>query len=125
MDFLPGLFSATYFVIRLEGRSGEPGAVLEAGGAIQRFWLMATKLGLVMQPCVAMLAFWSYAAAGRDFTALPKAQAMARRLASRAEAVLGPNDEIVFLGRIGWPWSRSPSRSIRLPLARLMDGRAR
>jgi hypothetical protein len=124
MDFLPGLFSAAYFVIRLEGRSGEPGAVLEAGEAIQRFWLMATKLGLVMQPCVAMLAFWSYATAGRQFTTLSKAQAMAGRLARRAEAVLGLNDQIIFLGRIGWPRSPCPSRSIRLPLARLMEGGA-
>jgi hypothetical protein len=124
MDFLPGLFSAAYFVVRLTGRATEPDAALvqtlQAGQAVQRFWLTATKLGLVMQPCVAILAFWSYAAAGQEFTVLRKAQSLAGRLAWAAEATLGRNDDVVFMGRIGWPRGRSDSRSTRLPLSRLL-----
>ena len=102
MDFLPGIFSASYFTVRLARRSGEPDAALvetlQAGQAIQRFWLRAAKLGLVMQPCVAMLAFWSYAAAGRDFTVLKTAQGRADKLAAGAKAMFGKNDDIIFWG---------------------------
>lgn len=124
MDFLPGVFCASYFAIRLVRRSNEPDAALvetiQAGQAIQRFWLTATKLGLVMQPCVAILAFCSCAAAGQEFTVLQKARSMANKLAVRAEGMFGKSDDIVFLGRIGWPRSRSHSRSTRLPLCRLL-----
>jgi nitroreductase len=124
MDFLPGMFCASYFAIRLKGRSSErdPSLVqtIQAGQAIQRFWLTATKLGLVMQPCVAILAFWTYAATRQEFTVFRKAQNKAQKLAIGARAIFGENDEIIFLGRIGRPRSQSPSRSTRLPLARLL-----
>lgn len=124
MDFLPGLFCASYFAIRLTRQSGEPDAAvvqaIQAGQAIQRLWLTATKLGLVMQPCVAMLAFWSYHVAGREFTSARKAVAAAGKLAAGAQAIFGECDEIVFLGRIGWARGKSDSRSIRLPLNRLV-----
>lgn len=123
MDFLPGICSAAYFTIRFARGSREPGAVaaLEAGRAIQRFWLRATKLGLAVQPCVAMLAFWSYAAAGEAFTGLPAAQSMAQTLMSKAEAILGGSHDLAFIGRIGLPRSLCGSRSLRFPLARLID----
>jgi nitroreductase len=124
MDLLPGLLSASYFAIRLRRRSaGADEAlvqVLHTGQAIQRFWLTASRLGLAMQPCVAILAFWSYAATGRVFTADPRALHAAGRLAARAEAIFGENNEIAFLGRIGWPASRSRSRSTRLSLDQLL-----
>ncbi len=121
MDFLPGFFSGAYFAIRLRPRVAEDAVIriLEAGQAVQRFWLTATKLGLVMQPCVAILAFWSYA--GQDFTVLPAARKAAAKLATKAQAVLGAAADLVFLGRIGWPASRASSRSVRLPLATLLN----
>jgi hypothetical protein len=122
MDVLPALFCASYFVIRIKRRSGDPEVqALRAGQGIQRFWLTATKLGLVMQPCVAILAFWTYAAESREFTVLRHAQKKANRLAIRAEALLGQNDDIVFMGRIGFPRNLSCSRSIRRPLERLLE----
>jgi nitroreductase len=124
MDLLPGLFCASYFAIRLKRRSGGPDAALvetlQVGQAIQRFWLTATQLGLVMQPCVAILAFWVYASAGREFTASSKARKTAQKLALGAGAMFGRNEDIVFLGRIGWPRSASQGRSTRLPLAQLL-----
>lgn len=124
MDFLPGLFCASYFAIRLMRQSGEPDAAvvqtIQAGQAIQRLWLTATKLGLVMQPCVAMLAFWSYHVVGREFTSVGKAITAAGKLATGARAVFGEYDDIVFLGRIGWPRAKLDSRSLRLPLNRLL-----
>jgi nitroreductase len=125
MDILPGLFCASYFAIRLMRRSSERGAdlvqTIQAGQAIQRFWLTASKLGLVIQPCVAILAFWTYAAARQEFTIFPKAQKTSHKLAAGAQAIFGDSDEIVFMGRIGWPRSKSPSRSTRLPLDKLLE----
>jgi hypothetical protein len=126
MDALPGLFCASYFVIRLKRYSSEPNKAfmetLEAGQSIQRFWLTASQLGLAMQPCVAVLAFWVYAATGRNFTASTMARKTAVRLSQEAEAVLGRNEEVVFLGRIGWPRGQVASRSTRLPLKQLLVG---
>ena len=125
MDFLPGLFSAAYFVICLPRHSTEPGShpveTLKAGQAIQKFWLTATKLGLVVQPCVAILAFWSYVADNQEFTTSRKAQALADTLATTAETIFGRNQDIIFLGRIGWPRRQSASRSVRLPLSQLLE----
>ena len=125
MDWLPGIFTGSYFAIRVQRMSREPTEnvieTLRAGQAIQRFWLKATEIGLVLQPCVAMLAFWSYAAAREEFTIARKAKIAAARLASEAEAIFGKSDDLLFLGRIGWPRSRSSSRSIRLPLRMLLE----
>jgi sulfur-carrier protein adenylyltransferase/sulfurtransferase len=124
MDFLPGLFCASYFAIRLMRRFSEPDAALvqtiQMGQAIQRFWLTATRLGLVMQPCIAILAFWTYGAGGREFTVDRKALRAADKLANGAQAMFAKSDDIVFLGRIGWPRGRSHSRSTRLPLGQLL-----
>jgi nitroreductase len=128
MDLVPGLLCASYFVIRLDRRPGEPDAALietiEAGQAIQRFWLTATKLGLVMQPCVAILAFWTYAASGREFTVFDKAANTAHKLAVRAKAIFGNDENIIFMGRIGHPRSPASSRSTRLPLETLLRSHA-
>lgn len=124
MDALPGLFCSSYFVIRLKRLSGEPGtAVVEtikAGQSIQRFWLTASRLGLVMQPCIAPLAFWVHSASGRNFTSNNSARKAAGRLAKAAEALLGQNENVVFLGRIGWPRNVLESRSTRLRLEHLL-----
>jgi nitroreductase len=121
MDVLPAFFCASYFAIRVKRRSGDAEVqALRAGQAIQRFWLTATNLDLVMQPCVAILAFWTYGAGGRNFTVLRKAQRTATQLATRAQAVFGRNDDIVFLARIGRPRGPSPGRSTRLPLTALI-----
>jgi hypothetical protein len=121
MDVLPAFFCASYFVIRVKRRSGDAEVqALQAGQAIQRFWLTATKLDLVMQPCVAILAFWTYGAGGRNFTVISKAQRTATQLATRAQAIFGRNDDIIFLARIGRPRGPSPGRSTRLPLTELL-----
>ena len=72
MDYLPGLCCAAHFTLGLKGAPGSPEervqALLEAGGAIQRFWLTATKLGLAIQPSLATLAFAHYGRTGAPFT---------------------------------------------------------
>ena len=84
LDLLPGLGSSGFVVFRwAEARSetSRPDHVLDAGQAIQRFWLTATRLGLVMQPTLAMLAFAEYGQNRTGFTAELKLRRKAEALA--------------------------------------------
>jgi sulfur-carrier protein adenylyltransferase/sulfurtransferase len=124
MDFLPGIFSAAYFAFRLAQRlPGQEGIcqMLRAGQAVQRFWLTATKLGLVMQPCLATLAFSHYGLTGEPFTVSQSERRKAAELARRASAALADLQSTIFLGRIGFPQkAKLESRSLRVPLAQLV-----
>jgi len=127
MDYLPGLCSAAYFTFSLADAavSGDERiqAILDAGQAVQRFWLTATKLGLAMQPCLATLAFAHYGASGLPFTIDPKARKAAAKLASAADKLIGPNGTVVFMGRIGWPRAQKIlARSTRRPFDQLLLG---
>ncbi len=124
MDYLPGLRSGAYFVLtRQPGETTGPAELIDIGRAIQRFWLTATRLGLVMQPVLAVVAFAHFGAHKVAFTADPALPAQTEALANAVIATLGVSpDEIVFIGRIGEPFARLPShRSSRRPLADLMD----
>ena len=68
LDYLPGLGSAGFVVFRRPAGGTGPLSfteLIECGRAIQRFWLTVTRLGLVMQPTLAMLAFAEYRGKGR------------------------------------------------------------
>jgi nitroreductase len=125
MDYLPGIFSAAYFAFRLQERPADPqeavGQILRAGQAVQRFWLTATKLGLVLQPCLATLAFAHYGRMGEVFTVSQSERLKAVRLARDAERVFSRPQAVFFLGRIGFPKKpKLESRSLRVPLAQLI-----
>lgn len=125
MDTVPGIFSSAYVAFRLTGRSHDPkeriNQLLRAGQSVQRFWLTATKLGLVMQPCLAALAFTHYGSTGEAFTISDGARRLAINLARRANRVLSHPEELVFLGRVGVPNIRKvESRSTRMPLTSLV-----
>ena len=126
MDFLPGIFSAAYFGLRLAHRAdGQEGVrqMLRVGQAAQRFWLTATSLGLVLQPCTAALAFAYYGLVGEPFTASAPERRKAAELARRAGRDLSDLQTLVFLGRIGFPQkAKLESRSLRVPLAQLVQG---
>jgi nitroreductase len=125
MDFLPGLFSAAYFAFRLPrrpaGQQEGVSQILRAGQAAQRFWLTATSLGLVLQPCTAALAFAYYGLTGEPFTVSAAERRKAAELARRASRDLSDLQTLVFLGRIGFPQkAKLESRSLRVPLAQLV-----
>jgi hypothetical protein len=124
MDFLPGLFSAAYFAFRLQQRqSGQQGIsqMLRVGQAAQRFWLTASSLGLVLQPCTAALAFAHYGLVDEPFTVSAPERRKAAELARRANRDLSDLQTLVFLGRIGFPQkAKLESRSLRVPLAQLV-----
>jgi len=128
MDVLPGLFSAAYFAFRFRQprHAGQDAIVqlLRGGEAVQRFWLTASKRGLVMQPCLAALAFAHYGQEDAAFTTSLAERKKARRLAKDAVRALGDLQTTFFVGRIGYPpAAKLESRSLRLPLARLVkDG---
>jgi len=128
MDWLPGMFCGAHFM--LFGAAGpllEAQQLLRAGRAMQRFWLTATALGLVMQPSLAPLCFAWYAQHRRAFTADPALLAKAEALRAELQTITAqlsapPGAAPVFMGRLGVP--RAPlagPRSVRKDLHRLMQ----
>jgi hypothetical protein len=125
MDTVPGIFCSAYVSFRLTGRSRDSkervSQLLRAGQSVQRFWLTATRLGLVMQPCLATLAFTHYGSTDEAFTISLSGRQLALKLAHTAKQIFSHPEELVFLGRVGLPNMRKvESRSTRLPLTSLV-----
>jgi hypothetical protein len=126
MDYIPILFSAAVFTLRfsapIQEGAGKLEKLLGAGIRIQRFWLTATKLGLAMQPALAVLIFAHYGQNDPEFTTDVTVRGKAIRFAQQFRRVLGTGpEEFVFMGRIGEPLRRiGVSRSVRKPVAELM-----
>jgi sulfur-carrier protein adenylyltransferase/sulfurtransferase len=123
LDVLPGFGCAAFFTMRChEAPAGDHvDRLLRAGRAVQRFWLTAQRLGLAMQPHLAIIAFAEYGASDADFTERSAPRRKARRLASEFSAVLKASPEdVCFLGRIGEAPAGLPrSRSIRRSVSEL------
>lgn len=126
MDYVPILSSAAVFALRFPPprmeAAGKIETLLAAGISIQRFWLTAAKIGLAMQPALAVLIFSHYGQSDTQFTADVGVRSKAKRLAQEFREVLGAvPEDFVFLGRIGEPLPRiGLSRSVRKPVAELM-----
>lgn len=124
LDLIPGLFCAAHFAVMPNARFDpqEPLRLLDLGMRMQRFWLTATALGLVLQPSFAPLCFAYYGARNLPFTTDPACRAKAVTLAHAVVTLCpGATQPIVFLGRIGQPLNNSPGpRSVRLPLEELL-----
>jgi sulfur-carrier protein adenylyltransferase/sulfurtransferase len=126
MDYAPILFSSAAFTLRFPAVI-PPGQKLEnllrAGEHIQRFWLVATQLGLALQPAMAVLIFAHYGQTKLSFTKDIGVRAKAGRLAREFHSVFGAGPEdFVFMGRIGEPLVRiGVCRSVRKPVATLMS----
>ena len=128
LDYLPGIASGAFFFVR---RLHTPDVVeaadlLRIGRSLQRLWLTATRLGLVVQPTMATIAFAWYGESGERFSDAKSQLRAAGRLAAAFRDEFGTSArEAVFLGRIGEPRPRlATSRSTRLPLHRLMEDQA-
>jgi hypothetical protein len=121
MDLLPGMACAGHFAIVAQEAASSVDDYMDAGRAAQRFWLTATRLGLLMQPEMTPLIFTRYVRERTAFTTTRKLAERAPRLAGRLQALLGAaTDRAVFMGRVG---SGVPpqSRSHRLPLEDLLQ----
>jgi len=123
LDYAPALGCAAFFLVcpaepLASDASRRFTQLLQAGQALQRFWLTATKLGLAMQPALAVIGFAHYGATRVPFTTEPALLARAAQLAGAFEATLGTTPaDALFLGRIGEPRRRRRrARSVRMSL---------
>jgi hypothetical protein len=122
MDYVPILASSALFDVRLKAPKDMPAdrrvMLLDAGHSLQRFWLTATKLGLAMQPLLAIVCMAHYGATRTRLTDPPliaKSERLARLF---DETIGGASSEVLFLGRVGEPYPRLPTRrSVRRPAA--------
>lgn len=129
LDWVPGLCSAGYFVVRQNINSANKISNVERiiiGQRLLRFWLQATRSGLAIQPAIAPLCFAAYAQDGDNFTMDDAALKWAARLNEDMKKIAGDIDTVIFLGRIGHPKSLGQAtRSLRRPLHNLIVEDAR
>lgn len=120
MDFVPALACASHFLLEARRPPTSIDDHVRAGRAVQRFWLTATRLGLMMQPELTALIFARYARERRRFSSVPGTLELAQAVARRLERVTGPTSVShgVFMGRLGYG-AEPQSRSIRKALADL------
>jgi hypothetical protein len=120
MDFIPSVACAAHFVLKARRAPQGIDDWVEAGRAVQRFWLTLTHLGLYMQPEMTPLIFTKYVRERRPFTQAGHLHDMAARLERESSALIY-TDELtpVYMGRVGaGPAPRA--RSERLPLEQLL-----
>jgi sulfur-carrier protein adenylyltransferase/sulfurtransferase len=121
LDLIPGVACAAHFVIV---RAQPPSTIddfVDAGGAVQRFWLTATREQLFLQPEMTPLIFGWYTRAEKRFSTVPALWAEAISLVRHWTAFFGEDiaPRAVFCGRLG-VGPRPTSRSLRLPLSALI-----
>lgn len=120
MDLIPGLACAAHFVLKARQQPRTIDDYVEAGRAVQRFWLTLTARGLYMQPEMTPLIFSKYVRDARAFTGKARLHAPARRLQAQAHKIIFTDDYFpVYMGRLGSS-KAPPARSERLPLNDLM-----
>jgi nitroreductase len=121
LDLLPGLSCAAHFALLAPAAPDSVDDYLDAGRAMQSFWLTAAQLGLYVQPEMTPIIFTRYHRQARRFTQIPRARTMVQDLNRRLiVALAGRNVEtLFFMGRMGTgPAPRA--RSTRLALERLV-----
>ncbi len=120
MDWLPGLRCAAHFFIVADRAPEDLAGYLDAGRAVQRFWLTATAQGVQFQPEMTPIIFSGYVRRDIPFTASEPARRQAADLRRSLILLIGERnlDQAVFAGRVGYGPTPT-ARSVRLPLDRL------
>ncbi|CAA9890572.1 Molybdopterin biosynthesis protein MoeY [Candidatus Methylobacter favarea] len=115
LDLLPGICCAAHFAIIARHEPETMQDFLNAGRALQRFWLTATQLGLQMQPEMTPLIFYGYIQNQVAFTRQSTLVVYAKKLAHLLDSLVGAENTAmaVFMGRIG-QGQKAASRSHRL-----------
>lgn len=127
LDILPGLFCAAHFIVMRKDvppEGSEIPSFIRTGQSLQRFWLTATQLGLVMQPSLAPLCFAYYGKHQVAFTSSAAMRDKAKNLAIKLAQACGgqDTDNLLFMGRMGVPSLNAiKARSIRRPLSSLRN----
>jgi hypothetical protein len=121
MDLVPAIACGAHYLVLAEDPPTSIDDYVDAGRAVQRFWLTVTRLGLLMQPSMTPLIFARYERERRSFSTAP---AIARQSATHAERLseLFGSDAVsraVFMGRIGAGRPTS-ARSLRREVRELL-----
>lgn len=122
LDIAPSFMCGANILITAKKRPTTVEDFLEAGAAIQRFWLTATKLGLLHQPNYVPVAMNIYGRDHRSFSKNPTLLSKAVKIREGLVSLLGSTeaaDNLVWVGRIG-EGTPATSRSLRLPLSELI-----
>lgn len=119
LDFIPSLRSSAHFAIIAENKAQTTADFIEAGKAIQRFWLTTAKLGFGFQPEQTPVIFANYLREDIKFTEDEAVINNAKKGKVLFEALIPEAENTVFLGRIGRS-SLPKSRSTRRPLKELI-----
>lgn len=121
LDVLPALSCAAHALIVADREPRTVADHVDAGVAMQRFWLTAESRNLRLQPQMTPLIFSWYAAAGRSLSLVQGLDGKAAELALDMGRVLGPTRDAVFFCRVG-RGSRPDSRSTRRTTESLILG---
>ena len=121
LDVLPALACAAHFLIAARRVPRGIDDYVAAGRAVQRFWLTATQLDLLLQPEMTPLIFSLYARGERKFSVREKSLDRARDVSVALARLMGAAslESGVFMGRLG-SGPRPISRSLRLDLETLL-----
>jgi hypothetical protein len=122
MDLIPGLACAAHFILKAKQQPAGIDDYVEAGRAVQRFWLTLTARGLYMQPEMTPLIFSKYVREQTAFTTTRKLHGQAASLREQAEKLIFTDALFpVYMGRLGAgpaPKARSERRSVEELLQR-------
>lgn len=121
-DWLPSIFCGAHFVLTLQDNSklDDPATLVKMGEAVQRFWLTATSLGLVLHPNYAHVLFSNFSNNNVKFTNDEKLIDKVHDITDKLNCLFDTK-KIILAGRIGFP--RKPeagSRSVRKSLEKLL-----
>ena len=117
LDFIPGIACAAHFLIIASKPTESIDDYINAGMAVQRFWLTAARLGLALQPEMTPLIFDAYVRDNIEFTRHQPSLRLAHALSTELSAIISPDSttRAVFMGRVG-AGPQPSARSVRRPL---------
>lgn len=119
LDFIPGLRCCTHFTILCNKSVTNTRDYINAGRAIQRFWLTSESLKLGLQPSYTPLVFSRYLDNKIEFTRDHDVIQNAMKTNKLFSELVQDPKNVVFMGRLGR--SKHPkSRSTRLSLDKLV-----
>lgn len=121
LDLIPGLACAAHFVLVANEKPTKVLDYINAGRALQRFWLTCTQLNLQLQPEVTPLIFSKYVAENIQFSQTPGLYEQAIKIKQKLEDLVGVHsvENAVFMGRVG-SGKPAEARSLRLSLDQLI-----
>jgi hypothetical protein len=117
LDLLPGLLCGAHAGIAARETPVSVDDYVDAGRALQRFWLEVTRQGLWLQPEMTPVIFGRYQREGRAFTRDAAARSLGVSVAAGYTSLFGDviAGQIVFLARVGCgqaPRARSTRRAL-------------